>query len=79
MLRFIVEGLSALEGQVEAAPVDQGHLQVFPKLDDPRQQGLHTTPALIRTSQNCIAMVHAASCARGFLGIEGQLLWTRGT
>lgn len=42
VLCFIVEGFPALEGQEEAAPVDQGHLQVLPQLNDPRQQGLHT-------------------------------------
>ena len=41
MLSLVVEGLSALEGQVEAAPVHQGHLQILPQLHNPGQQCLH--------------------------------------
>ncbi len=59
--------------------MDQGHLKVFPKLDDPRQQGLHTTAALLRADQNSIAMTHAASSAKCFLAVAGQLLCTRDT
>lgn len=41
VLSLIVEGLPALEGQVEAAAVHQGHLQVLPQLHYPRKQSLH--------------------------------------
>ncbi len=35
MLSLVVEGLSALEGQIEAASVHQGHLQILPQLHNP--------------------------------------------
>ena len=41
VLCLIVEGFPALEGQVEAAPVHQRHLQLLPQLHYSRQQGLH--------------------------------------
>lgn len=47
VLCLIVEGLSALEGQVEAASVHQGHLQLLPQLHYSRQQRLHTPTAFI--------------------------------
>lgn len=41
VLCLVVEGLTAFEGKVEAAPMHQGHLQLLPQLHYPGQQGLH--------------------------------------
>ena len=56
VLSLIVEGLAALEGQVEAAPMYQRDLQLLPQLHYPRQQGLHAhnTPFSTFAAPTCL-------------------------
>ena len=56
MLSFIVEGLPALEGQVEAAPVHQGHLQILPQLHNPGKQCLHADALSTYIHSNTFAL-----------------------
>ena len=65
VLCLIVEGFSAPEGQVEAAAMHQGHLQVLPQLHYPwqqRLQGMHTRTLTLcsYTRSRCATEMDAA-------------------